>query len=161
MKFKTKLPLGNDSIGLVLDFIPESASSCYRVLTSDTKGLLSLLDVSNTAMEVTRQIKGHDYEVWSVFMDRFESSVIYSGADDCELRVWDVREPCSKPTGKCTDFEGGVTFIMQGQRNGGQLAEGYSQNEILCSSYDERIYVLDRRNLKRSVRSSKKMNGNY
>ncbi len=157
MSFKSKLSLGNDCIGLTLDFIPENGS--YRVLSSDTKGTLSLLDLSNNNLGVTKEIKAHDYEVWSVSMDRFDSNLLYSGADDCELRMWDVREPCAKPVGKCTEFAGGVTFIMQGQRNG-ELAEGYTQNELLCSSYDERIYVLDKRNLKRSLRSSKKMNGN-
>ena len=157
MSFKSKLSLGNDCIGLTLDFIPENGS--YRVLSSDTKGTLSLLDLSNNNLGVTKEIKAHDYEVWSVSMDRFDSNLLYSGADDCELRMWDVREPCAKPVGQCTEFAGGVTFIMQGQRNG-ELAGGYTQNELLCSSYDERIYVLDKRNLKRSLRSSKKMNGN-
>ena len=73
--------------------------------------------------------------------------------------MWDVRESCGKPVSKCNIFNGGVTYIMQAQRNN-QYIEGYSENHILASSYDERIYVLDKRNLKRSLKESKKMDGN-
>lgn len=59
---------------------------------------------------------------------------------------------------KCSIFNGGVTYIMQPQRENTPLS-GYCSNTVFCSSYDERIYVLDKRNMKRSVNESKKLNG--
>lgn len=74
------------------------------------------------------------------------------------MKMWDLRQPDYKTGSKCTIFDGGVTYIMQPQRSG-VLIEGYSEHTIFSSSYDERIYELDRRNLKRSVKQSKKLNG--
>jgi diphthamide biosynthesis protein 7 len=53
-----------------------------------------------------------------------------------------------------------VTAIILPQRNrDSSFLPNYSSNNILCSSYDERIYVLDKRNMKKSVNQSKKLNG--
>ena len=94
-------------------------------------------------------------------MDRFNPNLIYSGADDCTLRMWDMREASchsGKPALEWRLFEGGVTCILQAERRG-KLLPGYSEESLLCGSYDERIAVLDRRSTKQAVRKSGKLGG--
>ena len=91
--------------------------------------------------------------------DRCDEHLFYTGADDCTLKMWDERlvstweentlpRPC---VAKCNIFEGGVCCILSSSR--------FPANQVLCSSYDERIYALDKRNLKRSVSQSEKLGG--
>ena len=147
------------SIGLTLDFLKQSDTN-LKALTSDTLGNLTLFSIENEReLNLVRSFKAHDYEAWSVLIDRNDSNVIYSGADDCALKMWDLRESASKMANKCSIFEGGVCSILLPQRSDLSCLEGYSVNNLLCGSYDERIYVLDKRNMKRSVNESKKLDG--
>lgn len=75
---KSNLFLENDSIGLTIDFQTKSDGS-NTILTSDTKGHLNLIKLENQNFNIEASFKAHDYEVWSVFMDRFDQNLIYSG----------------------------------------------------------------------------------
>jgi diphthamide biosynthesis protein 7 len=147
------------SIGLTLDFLKVNESQ-LNVLTSDTLGNLSLTQIDNHNMNEIRKFKAHDYEVWSVLIDKNDPNIIYSGADDCLLKMWDIREPEHRQASKCGVFEGGVCSIIHLQRNDDLscLSECGTHN-LLCGSYDERIHVLDKRNLKHSIKQSKKLDG--
>lgn len=138
------------SIGLTLDF------NDSRVLTSDTKGFLSLFSVGESNIELVNRFKAHDYEVWSVFQDRDDLNLVYSGADDCTLKIWDLRDT-TRAVGKCQVFQGGVCSILNTNSISGKYAGNSST--LFCGSYDERIHVIDRRALKSSVAESKKLNG--
>jgi diphthamide biosynthesis protein 7 len=148
------------SIGLTLDYLKDSSGS-LKIQTSDTQGYVSLFNVDHSQSKIIldRKFKAHDYEVWSVLIDKNDSNVVFSGADDCVLKMWDLREPPAKLANKCTIFEGGVCSIIHPQRQDLSCLGDYSVNNILCGSYDERIYVLDKRNLKSSVSQSKKLDG--
>ena len=146
-----------NSIGLTIDFIHKKDSTC-RILSSDTKGNLNLVEMGPASFSLANTFKAHDYEVWSVLIDRNDEQTIYSGADDCLLKMWDLRQTTDKPAGQCNVFEGGVCSILLPERSQNWLPN-YTSNQILCGSYDERIYVLDKRNMKRSVAQSKKLDG--
>jgi diphthine methyl ester acylhydrolase len=162
LKLKHKLNLnsnGQTCVGLTLDFSHKNDSS-VKILSSDTLGNLNLVSGNHERLSLERTIKAHDYEVWSVLIDKtLEENVLYSGADDCALKMWDLRESENKPVNKCEIFEGGVCSIILPQHSDSTLIEGYTANEILCSSYDERIYVLDKRNMKKSLKQSSKLGG--
>jgi WD40 repeat protein len=81
----------DSSIGLTIDFSKEANS--YRLLTSDTKGILNILNLDNEQFNSRKQFKAHDYEIWSVLLDKHDENIVYSGADDCTLAMWDLREP--------------------------------------------------------------------
>jgi diphthamide biosynthesis protein 7 len=147
------------SVGLTLDYARDPSDGSLRVQTSDTQGFVNIFSVNSSKASMDRRFKAHDYEVWSVLIDKNEPNVVYSGADDCLLKMWDLREPTSKVAGKCSVFEGGVCSIIHPQRDDRTCLGDYSSNNLLCGSYDERIYVLDRRNLKSSVKTSKKLDG--
>lgn len=145
---------GEKSIGLAIDFIKES--NTIKILTSDTLGYLNLTVIENS-MKLETRLKAHELETWSILMDKNDTNTIYSGSDDCSLKVWDLRE--GRKSSECKIFEGGVTSIALPQQLDGSWLNSYNQNNLLCGSYDEKIYVLDKRNLKKSVKESKKLNG--
>ena len=148
-----------ESIGLTLDFLLKENGS-FQVLTSDTKGFLTLSEFDQNRVESIESFKAHDFEVWSVLIDSNESGLIYSGADDCLLKMWDLRVSKEKCTQMCKVFEGGVCSIIQPKHdNSKKWLEGYNENHILSSSYDEHIYVLDKRNLKTPLKRSDSLNG--
>lgn len=149
-----------NSIGLTLDFKKNNDAS-FKILSSDTLGYLNLVNIDNQQFNPVKNFKAHDLEVWSVLIDKNDDNIIYSGADDCVLKMWDLREPDHKQSGQCKVFEGGICSIILPQRNDANLTclNGYSTNNILCGSYDERIYVLDKRNLKKSLNQSEKLDG--
>lgn len=147
--------IGNEkSIGLAIDFVKEPSQ--FKVLTSDNLGFLNIIDL-NDSMKVENSFKAHDLEVWSVLIDKTDSHIVYSGSDDSCLNIWDTRE--NKKCGECKIFNGGVTSIVLPQRVDGSWLNSFNQYNLICGSYDEKIYVLDKRNLKRSVKESKKLDG--
>ena len=154
------------SVGLTIDYSAHSNDQEHNLMVSDDKGYVSLIRISSERdCQLQSRFKAHDFETWSVLIDRYDRYVAYSGADDCLMKLWDLRSKQS--VGKCTIFEGGVCSIVQPQRttvdtNGNssqKIIDGYNEHELLASSYDERIYRLDKRNLKRSVAQSPKLNG--
>ena len=36
--------------------------------------------------------KGHDLEAWICAYDFHNASLVYSGGDDCKLKMWDLRQ---------------------------------------------------------------------
>ena len=149
----------NVSIGLTVDFLKQNSQ--FKILTSDTLGYLSLIKLDNERSELERKFKAHDLETWSVLFDRQNMDILYSGADDSQFKMWDLRLSDQRPVGKCAIFDGGVTNILYPCRSDDPslLLNGYSNNQILCSSYDERIYVLDKRNMKNSLKKSSRLGG--
>lgn len=154
------IKLAENSIGLTLDYMKLDENS-YKVVSTDTFGNLNIISINNNNLILEKEFKAHDYEVWSTLIDKNDPNIIYSGADDCLLRMWDVRQSDHKKANECSLFEGGVCSIILPQRYDQHqtLLPGYSTNNLICGSYDERIYVLDKRNMKRSVKQSKKLNG--
>ena len=143
-----------DSIGLTFDYCSSNES---KIVTGNSKGVLNVIDVKS--MLLNAQFNAHDYEIWSVYMCRQDNNILYSGADDCLLKIWDLRDTGSAKQ-KCSLFNGGVTQI-QGPyySSNGSLIKSFSEHNMLCSSYDEQIYVLDKRNLKNFIKKSKKLGG--
>lgn len=143
-----------NSIGLAIDFVKEPNQ--LKILTSDTSGFLNLTALKDS-MRVENSFKAHDLEAWSILIDRNDTDIVYSGSDDCFLNIWDTRGYTK--SGKCNIFNGGVTSIILPQRVDGSWLNSFNQYNLICGSYDEKIYVLDKRNLKKSVKESKKLNG--
>jgi diphthamide biosynthesis protein 7 len=162
LHLKEKLDLNSNaqtSIGLTLDFSLKSGSE-LKILSSDTLGNLNLIKNDNERICLEKSFRAHDYEIWSVLIDKSDGeNILYSGADDCILKLWDIRESDNKPVNKCEIFQGGVCSIILPQHLDSTLVEGYTTNQIICSSYDERIYVLDKRNMKSSLKQSSKLGG--
>lgn len=153
------------SIGLTFDYqlISESSSDSFNVsklVTSNSNGELNIIDcLDNSKFNVINRFQAHDYEIWSVLIDSVNDHIIYSGADDSMLKTWDQRE-LKSPVQKYTFFNGGVcTILSVYNKQTKSLISNFNEFNLICSSYDEQIYILDKRNTKTWVNKSKKLNG--
>lgn len=78
-------PSENGILALSIDVDARSS----RLLASDSKGKISLLDMETS--EITKQWKAHGFEAWTCAFNRFDDNIVFSGGDDSVLNVWDLR----------------------------------------------------------------------
>ena len=107
-----------------------------KVFYSLSSGNLCLFDYSTQSPLILW--KAHDLEAWIVANDYHDTNILYSGADDCLFKKWDVR--CLvKPCVVSKHHMMGVCSIQSNKMNKNILASG---------SYDETVCIWDDRNLK-------------
>lgn len=139
-------PLPKDVIGVALDLAPDRtslAAMCCSDGTVATLRDLQTLDRSWTA---------HEAEVWSVALDPHSgdgAQLLATGADDCCLALWDLREPLhikSPAAANRRSHSAGVTVVSFPPRSWGPHA-----HTLFTGSYDERVRVFDKRQLGRPL----------
>jgi diphthamide biosynthesis protein 7 len=86
------------------------ASTSNDIITSLSSGHLSHLTPTPTGYTTTSTWSAHTYEPWICAFDAWDPNRIWSGGDDCILKSWDLRIP-EMVTGRCKEFEAGVTTI--------------------------------------------------
>lgn len=112
-----------------------------KVATSHSNGAISVLQPTQDAWRVVDQWVAHDLEAWIVAFDYWQPHVVYSGADDATLKVWDCRQP-SPAAATMTNrrqYTMGVTAIQSSPHREHCLATG---------SYDEHIHLWDTRSMR-------------
>ncbi len=57
---------------------------------SDSLGRISMVEVGAASTRLLHGWRAHEYEAWIVALGR-QPHLVYSGGDDCRLRVWDTR----------------------------------------------------------------------
>ncbi|KAK7491854.1 hypothetical protein BaRGS_00016873 [Batillaria attramentaria] len=122
-----------DCLGLSLDWAAPNEGSFTRAVTSDSRGDLSVIEVASEA-RVTSQWHAHDYEAWICAFDQWNTEVIYSGSDDCKLKVWDLRV--------------GTTPVMT---NSSIQSNPLKESLLAVGSYDENLRVYDCRNMRQPL----------
>jgi diphthine methyl ester acylhydrolase len=87
--------------------------------TSD--GFVGIADWPTLTMKANW--RGHDlFEIWACALDRSES-LLYSGADDCKFKGWDIRDH-TRPVFVCSHHEMGVTSIQSSRHQPNIVATG-------------------------------------
>ncbi len=105
---------------------------CLPRLQAGPASLVSLL-----------QWQGHDLEAWAASTDYWNSSIIYSGGDDCAFKVWDTRQGVDAPAWANRKAHGaGVCCIS---------SSPLQQHAVVTGSYDERARLWDLRMPSRPV----------
>lgn len=79
------------SVGLTLDFVQESFG-VYNVASSDSTGNIYFARVDERGISLTDGHRCHDLEIWSLMFDKTDPNVVFTGADDCTLKMWDLRQ---------------------------------------------------------------------
>lgn len=127
---------------LAIDWNPAS-ESVRRMVSSDSKGYISLLELSNTGLELVSRWSSHSFEAWTCAFDKWNPNVVYSGGDDMALCVHDTRTPDQKVLTN-RSHNAGVTTL---------LSFGDTEHRLATGSYDEQLRVFDTRRFKNELSS--------
>jgi diphthine methyl ester acylhydrolase len=121
------------------------ASNNYAVI-SDQQGCLSICDLdSSNGLRFSQSWSAHDYECWTCAWDQFDSNIVYSGADDNLMKIWDIRnyQQAIHINRKHTM---GICSIVSDDRNDQQFFTG---------SFDEYLRLWDKRQLNEPLKMIK------
>mmetsp|Transcript_17814 Transcript_17814/g.31755 ORF Transcript_17814/g.31755 Transcript_17814/m.31755 type:complete len:373 (-) Transcript_17814:317-1435(-) len=132
--------VGERTMALSLDWGHAGCGDLDTLAVSTSDGELCLLKVREGRAEEEQRWRAHDMETWIVAKDRFQPAVLFSGADDCKMKVWDTRQGCDFPV-----------FVDKRTHTMGVccLQSHPTREHILCSgSYDEKVRLWDTRNLR-------------
>ena len=72
-----------------------SSSAQPVMAVSDSLGRVSVVDGSSG--RVLYAWRAHEFEAWIVALGK-QPHIVFSGGDDCRLRLWDTRTGCVKPS---------------------------------------------------------------
>lgn len=124
-------PSYTDSVCLSVSWSTSSA----QLAASYNHGELALYQATHSGLQQLHRWEDHSgAEVWVAAHASNSDAVLFSGGDDCALRIWDVRE--DSPAARITKrFDMGVTTIAP-HMNGTTIAVG---------SYDESVTLWDLR----------------
>ena len=61
------------------------------IAVSHSNGSLSVHQLTDTSLTQTSAWTAHEFETWITAYDYHQPSLLYSGADDCMFRGWDLR----------------------------------------------------------------------
>lgn len=115
-------------------------------LISDQQGHLTICELSqNNGLRFSQSWLAHEYECWTCAWDRYDPNIVYSGADDTLLKIWDIRQ-CQQPTHVNRKHPMGICSIHINEKN---------SQEFLTGSFDEYLRQWDKRNLTNPIKSIK------
>lgn len=137
---KISLASDGDENPLTLAIDVRTSANHENLIASDSRGVVSLLTVSQSNIVKERSWKAHSFEVWTCAFDKWNSNVIYTGGDDTFMHVYDIRAPEVQQILKSKCHIAGVTSFLS-----------YSENHLISGSYDEHLRVFDTRSWRQPV----------
>jgi diphthamide biosynthesis protein 7 len=142
--FLHKLILNPNNLCLSLDWNNKKfLNSSPNIIVSSSNSILYLCQIMTNDIILLKSWNAHDYENWIACFDYWNSNLIYSGADDCKWKGWDIRENKNHSIFSI-DFSAGVTSIQSNPN---------LEYIIAVGNYNEKITIWDSRILKQSLSS--------
>ncbi|TIB32491.1 hypothetical protein E3P84_02532 [Wallemia ichthyophaga] len=139
----------SSSLALSLDWSNLRCDTDPQIAVSMSDG--RAISVNTSTQQLVHDWQAHDYETWIAAWDHYSPNhILYTGADDCVFKAWDLRVGLNAPVSSNKKFDGGVTTISNSPHN---------QNELAVGSYDETLRIFDKRNLKTPTSSIKTSGG--
>ncbi|TIB15496.1 hypothetical protein E3P92_01660 [Wallemia ichthyophaga] len=139
----------SSSLALSLDWSNLRCDTDSQIAVSMSDG--RAISVNTSTQQLVHDWQAHDYETWIAAWDHYSPNhILYTGADDCVFKAWDLRVGLNAPVSSNKKFDGGVTTISNSPHN---------QNELAVGSYDETLRIFDKRNLKTPTSSIKTSGG--
>ncbi|XP_071444424.1 diphthine methyltransferase [Hetaerina americana] len=124
------------TLALSIDWCVGNGGSS-KLVVSDSDGSVSILRFTESGLEKEHNWNSHSHEAWISIFDNKDPNIVYSGGDDCQLAMYDLRQKCQIINLK-KEHNAGVTALSC-----------YMKHNILASgSYDEILRLWDKRNWK-------------
>ncbi|WIA20513.1 hypothetical protein OEZ85_004910 [Tetradesmus obliquus] len=131
---------------------------------SSSAGTISIMQVREAGLQRLAEWQGHELEAWMAHWDRHMPHVLYSGADDCSVKGWDTRTPCSSSSSSSSSSspadadesapEQAPIFSNRKSHSAGVCcisSHPRRQHVLVTGSYDEAVRLWDTRNMQRPV----------
>jgi len=116
------------------------------VLVSDQHGCLTICELDSTnGLRFSQSWSAHEYECWTCAWDKHDVNIVYSGADDSLLKIWDIRS-CQQALQTNRKHTMGICSILPNETN---------PNELLTGSFDEYLRQWDKRQMTNPVKQVK------
>eukprot|EP01112_Ceratiomyxa_fruticulosa_P015307 TRINITY_DN447_c0_g2_i2.p1 TRINITY_DN447_c0_g2~~TRINITY_DN447_c0_g2_i2.p1 ORF type:complete len:346 (-),score=52.72 TRINITY_DN447_c0_g2_i2:184-1221(-) len=105
--------------------------------TSHSNGNVNIWELRDGGSELFSSLswKAHSFEAWIVAFNYYSPFVVYSGADDCKFKGWDIRSGTKKEIFSKT-FSMGVTTIQ---------CCPFVEHRVVVGSYNEAVCLYDDR----------------
>ncbi|XP_066914341.1 diphthine methyltransferase-like [Clytia hemisphaerica] len=140
LKEDNSLVLNEDALCLSVDWY--KTHSPEKVAYSLSNGDLAIVQLTESGPELLNSWTGHTLEAWIVACDRVNENILYTGADDCLLKMWDLRMGTERASVTSKRHSMGVCSIQSHPK----------RDHVFCSgSYDENIIVWDNRAMKKPL----------
>ncbi|OAV92234.1 hypothetical protein PTTG_03263 [Puccinia triticina 1-1 BBBD Race 1] len=94
------------------------------------------------ALVETQRWNAHLYEPWTCAFDYWQPHSVFTGGDDCKLKLWDTRNTLDQPVLVNSKFDGGVTAIR---------SHHLREHMVAVGSYDARLRIFDQRKMTAAV----------
>jgi len=129
-----------------------SMSATNMLATSTSACELVVLDASAPGgLSVLVNLpEAHDLEIWNVAFDRWHPALLFSGADDCMFKGWDLRATGGEDAEPALE----AAFSNRRAHSAGVcciVPSPWEEHKVFTGSYDEKIRLWDLRNLTRPV----------
>ncbi|KAJ3130442.1 Diphthine methyltransferase [Nowakowskiella sp. JEL0407] len=125
---------------LSIDWSNRCNSNIPCIAVSQSDGTILILKARDGDLwQIDREWKAHDLEAWISSFNYHETNILYTGADDCKFKSWDLRMDGSFPSTVNKSHNAGVCSIQSNPFSGYVLATG---------SYDETVRIWDTRSLR-------------
>jgi len=130
----------DDGLALALEW----NSSYDKIVVSDSKGKIHVVEHTPSNSKVIQEYSYHGYEAWTCCFSHWDDNIIFSGGDDCCFNCYDLRVAGSVFKKNSKSHMSGVTAMISDVTN---------SNQIITGSYDENVRWWDERNLKYELSS--------
>ena len=125
-------------ICLSLDWNNKNTNLC---VTSLSDGSIAVLQFDDDKSKILTRTKIHNDQVWTASFDKFNNSLIYSGADDNLLSIYDYKS--NKSIYKNDNIHKmGICSIIDSFKN---------EYTLLTGSYDEYLRLFDKRKMNQTL----------
>lgn len=131
--------------------IYQSEASEVSIVVSDSHGGANLFKLSDDQhLSLIKRWQGHEYEAWIGAFYYWETSVFFTGGDDCVMNGWDTRVGHDSPVLVNRSHNAGVTSLQSNALHEYLIASG---------SYDEQLRIWDFRKMKHPLHTSNMSGG--
>lgn len=139
-----------ETLALSLDWSTgKTVSESPLISVSDSKGNVSIIQLTNGELVLQNRFFAHDFEAWITAFDYWNPNTVFTGGDDCKFRRFDIRAESATPVFTSRVHNAGVTSIH---------SNCHSEHLLASGSYDETVNLWDTRNM-RSPCSSTSLGG--